>query len=206
MASYLTTYGEYGYFPSYYTGTSSTSVTPIWNAWTTSTASTTTGTVWGNWTSTAATTTMPQIIWNQWQNQWTRQLYEAPPKLTEEQEAAQRVARAQAEEAAAKRRADAAEAVQRAETLLHENLRPGQRRMLRERRRFYVRSQHGRRYEIERGHHANVWEVDGKGKRLSRLCVYAIGGVPEGDQMLAQKLHIENNEENFRRTAHITPL
>jgi hypothetical protein len=36
--------------------------------------------------------------------------------------------------------------------------------------------------------------------------VYAVGGVPEGDQMLAQKLFIEHDEERLRKTANITPV
>jgi hypothetical protein len=36
--------------------------------------------------------------------------------------------------------------------------------------------------------------------------VYATGGVPVADCMLAQKLHIEANEENFRQVAHITHI
>lgn len=106
----------------------------------------------------------------------------------------------------ARERADREEAVQRAETLLHQNLTRHQRRTLRGRGRFFVRSEHGRRYEIERGHHANVYEVDPRGRRVNRLCVYATGGVPEADCMLAQKLMLQADEERLRRVANITPV
>jgi len=199
VANYLA--NQIGYFPTYYASSSTSTWTTTWNAWN----YTSTGTTWGNWTTTAATTNFPQVVWNQWVNDVLRDPYQFHQQ-TEAEEEAQRVRNAQLEERAAKHRADAAQAVERAETLLHENLRPGQRRMLRERRRFYVRSQRGRRYEIERGHHANVWEVDGSGKRLNRLCVYPTGGLPEADCMLGQKLHLEYDEDRFRQVAHITPV
>lgn len=179
-----------------------------------STATTTNGlNPWTNWVATSATTTTTTLVWDAWNTPTTGTVWQqwqitAPQwrQATPEELEQQRVLRAQAEERMAQERADREQAVQRAETLLHEQLRPGQRRMLRLRNHFYVRSQHGRRYEINRGHHGNVYEVDGKGKRVARLCVYATGGVPEGDCMLAQKLHIEYDEDHFRRVANITPM
>lgn len=162
-----------------------------WQVWTTSNATTMTGAAWDYWVTTALGTT----------NTLTGTY--RPDPLTEDQ---LRQQRAQWEERQARERADREEAVKRAETLLHGALTRHQRQMLKSRRRFYVRSQHGRRYEIERGHHANVYEVDRRGRRLARLCIYTTGGTPEGDCMLAQKLHLQSNEDEFRRVAHITRL
>lgn len=68
------------------------------------------------------------------------------------------------------------------------------------------RFESGRWYEIERGHHANVFGLGARGKRTETLCVYPTGAVPEADAMLAQKLYLEANEERLRQVAHITPL
>lgn len=178
--------------------------TPIWTNWNAGTATNVTAEAWGYWNT--ASTVATTGAWIQWNGTPVGTL---KPLTPEEQAAADdrtRVIRAEWEQRQSRERADRDEAVKRAETLLHTNLTRHQRRMLRTRNRFYVRSQHGRRYEIERGHHANVYEVDRRGQRVSRLCVYPTGGVPEGDCMLAQKLHLQANEEAFRRTAHITPL
>ena len=161
--------------------------------------------------STAATTTGVWINWNEAlaNAELYTQAFARPVETDEEREARvarERQLRAEADERLAHERHDREVAVQRAETMLHENLRPGQRRMLRQHSRFYVRSQLGNRYEIQRGHHGNVFKVDSKGKRTESLCVYPTGGLPEGDVMLGQMLHLQYNEEAFRKTAHISQL
>ncbi|HXJ31373.1 MAG TPA: hypothetical protein VNG35_12080, partial [Gemmatimonadales bacterium] len=80
------------------------------------------------------------------------------------------------------------------------------RRSLAARNSFRVRTRSGRRYEIQRGHHANVYELDAQNKRRDHLCVYPVGGLPEADCMLAQKLWLEANEEVLRSVAVITPV
>lgn len=199
------------------TTSNATTTATYWSYWNTpTTANTITITdPWPYWniaTTAGGTTQAIQIgqdAWPAWFNtSWAGTIWEdrRTPEQKVADEEAMRVRRAQAEERAARDRADREAAVQRAETLLHANITPHQRRMLRRHNRFYVRSQHGNRYLIERGHHQNVFKVDEGGKKLERLCVYATGGVPEGDCMLAQKFHLESNEDAFRRVAHITPL
>lgn len=63
----------------------------------------------------------------------------------------------------------------------------------------------GNRYRIYRGTHGNVRQIDHAGKEIAQLCIQP-DNVPEGDSMLAQLLHIEHNEEEFRKTANITRL
>jgi len=187
------------------------------NAWPfteVTTAATTTLNTWIVWNQTGtATTTIDQ--WQYWNSTtgvgWTTgsgysRLNYKPRELTPEELEAQRVAAAQREEQAAKIRADREQAVQRAETLLHAHLSPAQRKQLAHNGRFKMRSQEGRLYEIRRGHHGNIVRLDDGGKEIEKLCVYATGGVPEADCMLAQKLYLEMNEAQLRRVAHITPV
>ena len=113
MATYQT--GYYGYDPAITTGSST--VLTTWHAWNTNTTTAAiTTNAWTNWTTTAITTTLPTAIWGTWVDNRT-------PEQRAADEEARRVAMAQAEEAAALRRADAEQAVQSAETLLHENMR-----------------------------------------------------------------------------------
>jgi len=196
----------------------------VWNGWVNvaSTAATTT-TVWGNWnnattTNATVTTIGPWIYWADagttatanvtWAN-WNGDLYVAP-KRTPEQIAADeeraRVARAEWEERQARERADREQAVQRAETLLHEHLNDRQRRALKVRGVFRVQAMSGRWYEVGRGHHGKLTELGRRGKPVNRLCVYAVGGLPDADQMLAQKLYLESAEEALRKVAYITPV
>ena len=48
-------------------------------------------------------------------------------------------------------------------------------------------------------------EVNAAGKEIFSLCIQP-DNVPDGDAMLAQKLHIEYNEEGFRKIANIRPV
>lgn len=188
--------------------------TAAWTVWTTGNTTVNATQPWAYWTGniTAAANT----IWLDWAEATGDRVIRtvgnqpAPVPRTPEQiqadEDRARVARAEREERMAKDRADHEQAVQRAETLLHAHLSVRQRRSLRARNAFRVRGQSGRWYEITRGHHNNTFGLDGKGKRVEQLCVYATGGVPEADCMLAQALHIEVNEEQLRRVAHITPF
>lgn len=60
-----------------------------------------------------------------------------------------------------------------------------------------------RKYRIRKGMHGNI-DVIEDNNIVERLCVYAQGGVPEQDNMLAQKLILETDEEHLRQTANIT--
>jgi hypothetical protein len=190
-----------------------------WTTWTGTSSATTTGIVWNYWNTGAGNTTtvytadFPQLIWANWVNAtatttiasgWKSPTY-CPPVLSPEEQAAERVARAEREERAVKERADHEQAVQRAEILLNEHLNAAQRSQLKARGRFKLRSQRGSWYEIRRGHHSNVVRLNEDGQPTETLCVYARGGVPDADCMLAQKLYLEMNEDRLREVAHITP-
>lgn len=94
----------------------------------------------------------------------------------------------------------------RAERLLHEMLSPKQVEELKANNHFHLEtvSANGerRRYRINRGRHGNVDQVDDSGRRIKRLCVHPIEGVPDADTMLAQKLFLEGSEEELLRVAN----
>lgn len=96
---------------------------------------------------------------------------------------------------------DVAAARDKAEKLLQSALSSEQREELRTRGMFHCKSKQGTLYRIYRGSHGNIRKIVG-GKEVEKLCIQP-NQVPEGDCMLAQKLHIENDEEGFRRTANI---
>lgn len=97
-------------------------------------------------------------------------------------------------------------AKERAEKLLQSALTERQREELNTKGFFHCKSRIGTVYRIYRGSHGNVKRLNDAGnKEIERLCVQPYH-VPEGDCMLAQKLHIENCEEEFRKTANITLL
>lgn len=103
------------------------------------------------------------------------------------------------------RSAERIAAKERAEKLLQSALSPEQREELKIRGFFHCRSKVGIFYRIYRGSHGNVRRLNHTGKEIERLCVQP-SYVPESDCMLAQKLHIENDEQGFRRTANIIQL
>jgi hypothetical protein len=185
-------------------GTTASTTTATWTNWTTSTNTTNTTAPWAYWTTNS--TANVNMVWGPWVVAKNGSLPQRTPEQIAAAEDAARIAQAQYEERLAQQRADAAEAVKRAETLLHDHLNDRQRRALRTRGAFRVKGESGRWYEVGRGHHGKLTELGRRGKPVSRLCVYATGGCPEADQMLAQKLYLETAEEVLRKAAYITPL
>jgi hypothetical protein len=95
----------------------------------------------------------------------------------------------------------------RAERLLLQFLNPDQEVQYRKDRYFEVLSKDGtRRYRIRRGWAGNVTVIDLKGREVEKLCIHPDISVPQEDNLLAQKLLLEADEEEFRRTANITRL
>ena len=149
-----------------------------WNDvyWVTATDST-----WAGWTSGTITTSNNILI--RGNHNW------APAEQTEQQKAA------------------AKKAKQRAERLLDESLSEAQREELAKERYFTVEGGGSkRRYRIKagKGVHGNVWEVDEQGREVASLCAAPRGSLPEADALIAQKLWLEHNEEEFRKVANIS--
>lgn len=176
--------------------------------------------VWGAWTGTSTTATgvydysitatSNARSWTSWQNQpYSRssiyqELQEArayvPP--TEEERVA---AAAQAElrrQAAAVRTAQRAVAIEKADKLLDSVLNDAQREHLSRHDWFLLKGKNGTIYRIRRGRSANVDVLNKEGAVIARLCAHPAMAVPDGDTMVAQKLMLETEPEEFLRIAN----
>jgi hypothetical protein len=94
---------------------------------------------------------------------------------------------------------------ERAEMLLMENLMPAQREELKQNGYFTLRriDEKGTRfYRIHRGRSRNVEQVTEEGRRIMTLCAHPHENVPDADTMLAQKLMLMANEQEFLRVAN----
>lgn len=169
-----------------------TSVTTTWTEWnnSTSTTGTATGTgyVWYTWTSSDSTATSYRRI--------------VPPQETEEQRAEREARAAEAARRREKEECERLEAERKAKRLLERNLNSRQRASMKKRSFFYLNTTSGRRYRIDTDRiHGNIYEVDEIGRKLRSLCVQP-SGVPIHDAILAQKLHLEHNEDHIRERAN----
>ena len=87
-------------------------------------------------------------------------------------------------------------AEQRAYTLLKRWLSPEQIAQLERHGYFEVRGSHsGKCYRIRRDRNMNIDELDGKGFRVAVWCFGPTGQLPLGDNMLAQKIALETDEQ-----------
>jgi len=99
------------------------------------------------------------------------------------------------------------EANHRAEKLLMQFLNDRQREQFTRERFFEVASADGnRRYRIKEGWAGNVEVISPEGVIIETLCIHPTKEMPSADNLLAQKLMIETNEELFRKTANITRI
>lgn len=189
------------------TGTTATSSTAVvWDYWCNGTAGTspgktnTTGTVWLRWTTCTASNTAPVEV---------ATARHARPLSAEEAE--RRAAEADRRQAEIGRRLVEEEkrrkaAERRAKKLLLQCLNLEQKLSYVRTQKFRVEAPSGRVYELRRGWAGNVEELGADGKPVNMLCIHPGVRVPEEDNLLAQKLMIETDEEAFRRTANFTRL
>lgn len=186
-----------------------------WYAWTGASNCTATVTnVWGYWNATGTTTTTSygQQVWTTWAGGTNYQ----PRQLTAEERAAQaeRQAQWQREQVAAaahrveeQRRTEEEQRVARAraEELLLDNLTDEQQADYQETQSFRVISADGERvYRVKRGWSGNVELIRPDGRVAARYCIHPREWVPEQDNMLAQKLLLETDEQAFLRIANAT--
>lgn len=95
------------------------------------------------------------------------------------------------------------EAQQKAEAILVESLDAQQRDEFTKDRCFTVESAKSkRRYRIKKGRVANIEELDAGGRVVARFCVHPAKYVPDYDTMLAQKLHLEHDDEALLKIAN----
>jgi hypothetical protein len=64
-----------------------------------------------------------------------------------------------------------------------------------------IGSETGTRYRIQEGRQQNVYEMDGKDRRIRGWCFMPKGNLATGDVMLAQKIALETDEEDVMKVA-----
>lgn len=179
-----------------------------WTTWTTSCTSTaTTISPWQYWTGASTATTATTIV-NTNENgtwyAWTGSSVAAQSVLTPEMRAAaQEQARIYREQEAERQR-KATEAKAKARQLLLGILSAKQRAEFEQHGWFLIHSLHYR-YRIREGRSANIDVIDKEGKISHRLCAHPYDSVPDYDTMVAQKLMLENAEDEFVRIANRHP-
>lgn len=169
----------------------------IWQIWNQTLSATTIG-VPSNDTSlilTAASTNT--AVWTVWNEQLNESEEQVQARLRREAEYREQRIVAEAERAKAR---------DRAAKLLQEALSPEQRAEFADKGHFHLstltKEGQRRRYRIERGRSRNVKQVDESGRVLKTLCAHPIAAVPDEDTMLAQKLWLEAQEDEFLRIAN----
>lgn len=170
----------------------------VWYTWsnncTTSSCTTGSSTTWAYWCSNDTTTSATSdTVWVNW-NATTTSSYVAsggyaPVEVSQQLAEEQRLR---------------VEAEKRAEELLLSVLSLEQ-ALQYERERHFVVEGRRHRYRIRRGRSGNVDVIDAKGIITHRLCIHPQEFVPDQDTMLAQKLHLEDDEESFLRLANRHP-
>ena len=169
----------------------STGYNTLWDSWNSGTAPAT-SLAWGCWTDSGTTAYIPQ------QQCWLQ--------LTKNEIHAQQVAeleRARIEQIAETERVRIKqEAEVNALKLLRDTLTPRQLEAFEKDHCIPIDSEKGNRYLIRKGRAQNIEVIDKGGNITHRLCAHPVESVPDYDTMLAQKLFLEHNEEEFLRVAH----
>lgn len=91
----------------------------------------------------------------------------------------------------------------RAKALLLSCLNPEQRSMFERENKFRVVGSRGGIYEIRQGRTHNIFKLDLEGRQIEEWCVHVEAYLPDCDNMLAQKLDLETNEDGLRLLANI---
>ena len=193
--------------------TSATTDSQVWNAWNLD-HNPTSGVITLS-TTTSGTSATGDTIWRVWNdNQWSDAapgaVIQASPRVVSPEEHRRQEERQREWRRKEKaRRREREQAATRAEKLLLEFLSPRQRKMLKRQDHFHldVHSRDGsaRRYQISRGFQGNVKEVCRESGRILRsYCIHGPSNLPYADQMLAQMLLLQNDEEKFKRIANVT--
>lgn len=156
---------------------------------------------WQNWataTNTSTITFSVDAVWGAWvrSDLGSRRVQRAE---AERWLRTNEVAEAAVAAAAEERRAQRAEANQRAEELLSACLNAEQRDQLEVLDRFSVTASSGRTYWIHRGYAGNVRSQG------FRYCIHGPMDLPYADQMLMQMLLLQTDEAEFLRVANATP-
>jgi len=195
--------------------TASNSTTATWNCWNdTGTATSVIDTTWGCWANstvtTTATTAGSATTWMQWMSDGTTSgtyVVTQPAQLSKEQLAVVKQQQAEFNKAQAELQAKQKHAKAKAEQLLVEHLTEEQEKAWKENRAIFVTAKSGRRFKIREGRAGNIEEINAEGKAIRSFCVHVEPyNVPDADNVLAQKLALEHNEEALLRVANSHPI
>lgn len=170
-------------------------------------------TTWVSWndTSTSTETSSSADVWYAWVNETTSTTsvtLSIPPRieLTAEERAEQERLALERE----RRRLEAQQkedaAIEKARQLLLEQLDEPNRERLHRERQIHVWSKSGKTFKIKCGRQHNIFELDSQGKEIREYCIHIRDAVPNFDNMLAQKLMIENREDDFLKIANVRQL
>lgn len=172
------------------------------------------GRTWGQWmrletsSATTANTATAGETWVSWNGNrvlGSGGYLHAVPQLTAEQiaerDAQYAAQREQDRVQAEKHQAEQAEANRKANDLLAMFLTDEQREQLEKQSAFIVQTEQAR-YRIKPGWSHNVEELGPDDKPIASFCIHPYDYVPHGDNMLAQKIMLENDEAGFRRVAN----
>lgn len=189
-----------------------------WGYWCDTTSAGTASTncdIWGSWAdnttnTTYATTSDTISVWFTWAGNEFTLPFNAKyrqPELTAEQIEERRVqqerARVENELRLQEARERTAKAEERASLLLMMLLNLAQYADWRDRQGFIVIAASGRRYQIKKGYAGNVYELDKDDRRIASYCGHiSSSDGPAIDNMIAQKLMIESDEQRFLQIAN----
>lgn len=181
---------------------------PVWRIWTdgTVTGNTTTD-VWPMWCDSTNFTTTCDVTTGAW-NYWVAVNEQA--HLTKEQQAERQAQAERARLEAAERAKVQAEqqrlSEERAEALLKSVLSPEQREAYEREAAFFVQSQSGKRFKVEKKWSGNLTEYSDDGRPINRYCVHPQWKIPDQDNMALQKIMLECDEASLLQTANRTRL
>lgn len=176
------------------------------------TTSNVTESAWVNWnviypttTVTTGSITTNSVEWVYWNAQYDCVF--SPEKLFTEQQEALRLQQEERNRRQAEIEAKRVAAQKKATELLLENLDAEQQIEFNQHKRFtvHVRGKVDQHYLIEYGYAGNV-KLFHKGKAIAKFCIHPAHNLPNEDVMLAQKLLLETNEEQFLKIANKTVL
>jgi hypothetical protein len=185
------------------TATISTTWTPTWDSHTMTTASSNTVYYWPSQVSGsgyAAHYDNRYVVNRDWSFHRTPEQRELQRRQAEDYAARQR----EREALYAAERQARAEAEETANRLLLSILDEANRKLFLERKEIIVHGSRGGRYCIRHGRAHNVDMLDEHGCKIENLCAHVIDDIPNADNMAAQMLIIQTDEDHFRQTANIS--
>lgn len=185
-----------------FTSTNSTAGTNvIWDRWTGTKVFTTSSTaIWTGWVSdttytcASISTSSSTGVWYDWNC--------SPVVKTAEQIARDEARAIEYKARCLALRLEREKAQEVAEQLLLEHLNPEQTEDYKQHCHFTIRGRNNVRFRIRKGRSGNVDVVNAAGRIDYRLCAHPAMDVPDCDTMLAQKIMLELDEDNFMRIAN----